>query len=307
MSVVERVSEAPERLRRRLNLAIRAAAGIAEDPPVVCDDPALAFTPLDSVVRLVNGDLPAMMIGGLAALFFEMLHPLTMAGVAQHSRYRTDALDRVRRTADFIGVTTYGSRDDAEAAIAHVRSIHERVRGVADDGREYRAGDPRLLSWIHCAGLSMFLASYQAFGPVALSGARADEYVAGAARVAAGLGADHAADDRRRARRGDRGVPARTAPVRRRRRGARLHRARRRARAPPEGRLPPGRRGRAVAPRALGARHARGPPARPGQPGAGAPGDPGAQRRGARGRAAGGRAYVARLSPPSTTSTWPVT
>ncbi len=190
MSVVERVSEAPERLRRRLNLAIRAAAGIAEDPPVVCEDPALAFTPLDSVVRLVNGDLPAMMIGGLAALFFEMLHPLTMAGVAQHSRYRTDALDRVRRTADFIGVTTYGTRDDAEAAIAHVRSIHERVRGVADDGREYRAGDPRLLSWIHCAGLSMFLASYRAFGPVALSGERADEYVAGAARVAAGLGAD---------------------------------------------------------------------------------------------------------------------
>jgi uncharacterized protein (DUF2236 family) len=190
VSVVERVAEAPERLRQRLNLAIRAAAGIAEEPPVVCEDPALAFTPVDSVVRLVNGDLPAMMIGGLSALFFEMLHPLTMAGVAQHSRYRTDALDRVRRTADFIGVTTYGTRDGAEAAMTAVRAIHERVRGVADDGREYRASDPHLLSWIHCAGLSMFLASYRAFGPVELSAARADEYVAGASRVAAGLGAD---------------------------------------------------------------------------------------------------------------------
>ena len=159
MSVVERVSEAPERLRRRLNLAIRAAAGIAEDPPVVCEDPALAFTPLDSVVRLVHGDLPAMMIGGLASLFFEMLHPLTMAGVAQHWRYRTDALDRVRRTANFIGVTTYGTRDDADAAIERVRAIHERVRGVADDGRELPRGRPAPAQLDPLRGDSMFLAA----------------------------------------------------------------------------------------------------------------------------------------------------
>ncbi|MGH9020539.1 MAG: oxygenase MpaB family protein [Acidimicrobiales bacterium] len=185
----EWVTEAPARLRQRVNLSIRAAAGIAEDPPEVCEDPALAFTPPDAIARLVHGDFPAMMIGGLASLFFEMLNPLTMAGVAQHSRYRDNALDRVLRTANFIAVTTYGTRDDAEAAIAGVRSIHERVRGVADDGSEYRASDPHLLSWIHCAGTSMFLAGYRAFGPVSLSAADADDYVAGAARVARGLGA----------------------------------------------------------------------------------------------------------------------
>lgn len=188
MSVTDWVSEAPERLRSEMNRRIRKAAGLSSKPPEVCDDPALAYTPVDAVARLIHGDLPAMMIGGLASLFFEMLHPLTMAGVAQHSRYRDDPLGRVLQTANFIGVTTYGSTPSANAAIRRVRAIHERVRGVADDGRDYRASDPHLLAWIHCAGLSMFLASYQAFGAVALSDAEAEAYVAGSARLARDLG-----------------------------------------------------------------------------------------------------------------------
>ncbi len=189
MSVVQWVNGAPERLRSEMNRRIRDAAGLSHESPTICDDPDEAYTPVDAVARLIHGDLPAMMIGGLASLFFEMLNPLTMAGVSQHSRYREDPLDRVLQTANFIGATTYGSKADAAASIRRVRAIHERVRGVADDGREYHASDPHLLSWIHCAGVSMFLASYRAFGPVPLSAADADDYVAGAGRVAADLGA----------------------------------------------------------------------------------------------------------------------
>ncbi|MFI5034759.1 MAG: oxygenase MpaB family protein [Acidimicrobiales bacterium] len=188
MSVVEWVSEAPERLRGEVNRRIRRAAGLARESPEVCEDPDEAYTPVDAVSRLIHGDLPSMMIGGLASLFFEMLHPLTMAGVAQHSRYREDPLGRVLQTANFIAATTYGSKESATKAIKRVRAIHERVRGTADDGRPYYAGDPHLLAWIHCAGVAMFLSSYQTFGPVALSEADADAYVAGAGRVAADLG-----------------------------------------------------------------------------------------------------------------------
>jgi uncharacterized protein (DUF2236 family) len=189
MSIADWVSEAPVRLRERVGRGIRHAAGLSEDPPPICDDPAEAYQSVDAVARLVHGDLSSMMIGGLASLFFEMLHPLTMSGVAQHSRYREDPLGRVLRTANFIGATTYGSTARASAAIERVRSIHEGVRGVADDGREYRASDPELLEWIHCAGTSMFLRAYQAFGAQTLSDADADRYVADVVRVARDLGA----------------------------------------------------------------------------------------------------------------------
>jgi uncharacterized protein (DUF2236 family) len=188
MSVADWVSEVPERLRNQVSRRIREAAGLSEAPPEVCEDPAEAYTPVDAVARLIHGDLPAMMIGGLASLFFEMLHPLTMAGVAQHSRYREDPLDRVLQTANFIATTTYGSRASADKAIGRVRAIHERVRGVADDGRPYLASDPHLLKWIHCAGVAMFLASYQTFGPVALTGARDVGVGVGGGQVARDLG-----------------------------------------------------------------------------------------------------------------------
>ena len=41
---------------------------------------------------------------------------------------------RLRRTARFIALTTYGGREEAEAAIARVRAIHSQVRGTLPDG-----------------------------------------------------------------------------------------------------------------------------------------------------------------------------
>ena len=63
----------------------------------------------ESVTRRVHGD-PAMLIGGVRALLLQTLHPPTMAGVADHSDYRTDPLGRLHRTGRFVGTTTFGSR-----------------------------------------------------------------------------------------------------------------------------------------------------------------------------------------------------
>lgn len=177
-----------QRIRARANRSIREAAGLTRDPPPVCLDPAASYQPVDGVARLVHGDLAAMLIGGIGSLFLEMLHPYSMAGVAQHSRYREDALGRVLQTANFIGATTYGSRSDAYASIERVKAIHVAVRGVADDGVRYEASDPHLLSWVHVAGTTVFLASYRRFGPHRLSSEQADRYVAEMAKVASDLG-----------------------------------------------------------------------------------------------------------------------
>jgi len=145
------------------------------------------FAP-DSPVGRVHADA-SMFVGGLRALLLQSLHPLAMAGVAGHSGYRGDPWGRLERTATFIATTTFGTADDAQAMIDRVRSVHERVRGKAPDGRPYRAGDPHLLTWVHAAEADSFLTAHQRFGERPLTAGEADEYVAQAARVARALGA----------------------------------------------------------------------------------------------------------------------
>lgn len=71
-----------------------------------------------------------MMAGGLAALMLQSLHPLALAGVWDHSAFRTDTLGRLRNTTAFVNRTTYAPRATAEAAIERVLDIHHRVRGA---------------------------------------------------------------------------------------------------------------------------------------------------------------------------------
>lgn len=149
-----------------------------------------AYFPPDSVIWRVHGDLAAMMVGGIAALLLQMLHPLALAGVIGHSTFRTDMLGRLRRTSRFVAQTTYAARGDADAAVARVRAIHARVNGTLPDGRGYSADDPHLLAWVHIAEVLMFLAGHLRYVDPAMSRADQDTYVAQAALVARQLGAD---------------------------------------------------------------------------------------------------------------------
>lgn len=140
----------------------------------------------DSVTWRVHSHL-SVLVGGIRALLVQTLHPLAMAGVAQHSQYRTDPLGRLGRTATFVATTTYGTTADADHAIAAVRGIHDRVCGVASDGRAYAANDPELLAWVHHVEVQSFLLAYQRIGP-GLRSDEADRYVAEMAQLGARLG-----------------------------------------------------------------------------------------------------------------------
>lgn len=138
-------------------------------------------------IRTVHSDA-SMFLGGMRALLLQSLHPLAMAGVAAHSDYRNDPWGRLQRTADFVASTTFGDVDQAAAAMARVRAVHQRVTGVARDGRPYSANDPHLLRWVHVAEADSFLAAHGAYGATKLDQAGRDEYVADMAVIAAGLG-----------------------------------------------------------------------------------------------------------------------
>jgi uncharacterized protein (DUF2236 family) len=141
----------------------------------------------DRPIRRVHGDA-SMFVGGLRALLLQSLHPLAMAGVAEHSDYRGDPWGRLQRTSTFLAVTTFGPAEDAQRAVDKVRGIHRRVRGTAADGRPYEAADPHLLEWVHIAEISSFLLAHQLYGAAPLDRQGRDDYVADTARVAAALG-----------------------------------------------------------------------------------------------------------------------
>ncbi|MDY7100922.1 MAG: oxygenase MpaB family protein, partial [Actinomycetota bacterium] len=177
------------RVRDTLGGELRAALGAPEPEEVRHvrrpGEPGL-FAP-DSVTWRVHADT-SMLIGGLRALLLQTLHPLAMAGVAEHSDYRNDPWGRLRRTSQFVGATTYGGAAEAERAIETVIRVHERVRGVAPNGLPYRASDPHLITWVHATEVDSFLRTYQRYGHGTLTDAEADRYVAEMAVIGQRLG-----------------------------------------------------------------------------------------------------------------------
>lgn len=142
-----------------------------------------------SVVWRVHGDVTTMMVGGVAGLMLQMLHPAVLAGVWDHSKFRTDMQGRLRRTARFIALTTYGGREEAEQSIARVRAIHGHVRGTLPSGAPYLANDPALLAWVNVTEATCFLDAWIRYAEPGMSIADQDRYFTEMAQVATALGA----------------------------------------------------------------------------------------------------------------------
>lgn len=136
-----------EAVRAAIEKQVLSLTGLAlggvdfENPP---GDPGL-FGP-QSVIWQVHRDFTSMLCGGVSALLLQMLHPLALAGVWDHSNFREDMIGRLRRTSQFVSVTTFGPTAEAERLIAKVKAIHLRVTGVGSDGTPYAASDPALLT-----------------------------------------------------------------------------------------------------------------------------------------------------------------
>ncbi|MEV6654344.1 oxygenase MpaB family protein [Streptomyces sp. NPDC051219] len=151
------------------------------------DTPGPRWFGPDQPIRRVHGDA-SMFIGGLRALLLQSVHPLAMAAVEAHSGYRGDPWGRLQRTSTFLAMTTYGTAEDAQRAVDHVRAVHDRVKGTTATGESYHAADPHLLAWVHIAEVDSFLRAHQRYGARPLDTARCDAYVADMSRIAAALG-----------------------------------------------------------------------------------------------------------------------
>ena len=143
----------------------------------------------ESVSWRVIGDATAF-VGGIRALLVQTAHPEVVAGVEDHSAYRSDPLGRLSRTAVYVTETTYGAIPEVEATVAAVRRAHAPVRGRSERDRAYSAGHPEMAAWVHNVLTDSFLAAYRAYGPTPLTDDEADRFVEEQTRIGALLGAD---------------------------------------------------------------------------------------------------------------------
>ncbi len=129
-----------------------------------------------SIVWRVHRDR-SFPLAGVRSLMIQALHPLAMAGVAQHSTWRQDPFGRLAATSSYVLTTTYGDTASALAAAEWVRKIHTHVRGTdPETGLPYSAEDPDLLLWVHAGMVESIVTIVQRYGRQ-LTDADADTYV----------------------------------------------------------------------------------------------------------------------------------
>lgn len=140
-----------------------------------------------SVVWRLNRDRVSP-LAGMRSLMVQALHPLAMAGVAQHSNWKKDPFGRLAATNTYLLTTTFGDTKSALAAAQWVRKVHVHVRGTdPETGREYSAEDPALLLWVHAGMVDSIVEVVNRYGR-SLDAGDADRYVAEMVRFAEIIG-----------------------------------------------------------------------------------------------------------------------
>src|ERR1043166_5444274 len=105
----------------------------------------------------------ALLLGGGRALLMQIAHPKIAAGVADHSRFATDPLARLKQTMETMWSIVFDDRARAQASLDRLGRVHERVQGRVPNGPSYSARDPELLLWVHATLVDSALVTYDRF------------------------------------------------------------------------------------------------------------------------------------------------
>ena len=159
---------------------------------LMAEDGESYFEP-GSAVWEVHGNLSTL-VGGVRALLLQAAHPAPLAGVAEHSRYREDPIDRLIGTTRWLTITSFAAEHVILREARRVNEMHSRVKGfyLDKDGvqQKYEAQNERYLLWVHCAFTDSFLKAHIALrSPFTHS---PDQYVRDWSRSAIPLGLTHA-------------------------------------------------------------------------------------------------------------------
>ena len=112
------------------------------------------FPPGRSMARRVHGERSVGLLYGQRTLLIGALEPLTYTATMLSTRSAERPFERLARTAKIQETVLLGSCEEADAALAAVHRVHERVKGKLPEaagshvaGTPYSAVDPELMLW----------------------------------------------------------------------------------------------------------------------------------------------------------------
>src|SRR2546421_2127774 len=111
----------------------------------------------------VDREAMVLLGSGSRALLLQVAHPKVAAAVAEHSRFRSDPVGRLRDTLDAIYAFAFADTSTAHQVIATITHLHSAVRGATPAGEPYAALDPHLLLWVYATLIDSSLVAYETF------------------------------------------------------------------------------------------------------------------------------------------------
>lgn len=165
-------------LKKHLQKRIERIVGLSENPVDFLTPPGDVglFGP-SSMVWKIHGDFSCMLVGGITALYLQMIHPKVLAGVWDHSNFRSDLAGRLKRTAQFVSVISFGPTQEANDLLKKIAHIHQSVVGSTEQGASYQANDPDLLLWVHATQCFGFIQAHQRYHPAYLTDTQIAQYL----------------------------------------------------------------------------------------------------------------------------------
>jgi len=115
------------------------------------------------MVWRIDREVAVLLASGSRALLLQVAHPLVAAAVADHSRFRSDPVGRLRATLDAIYAFAFADVQRVDHVVQSVTRLHSAVRGTAPDGEPYSARDPHLLLWVYSTLIDSSILAYETF------------------------------------------------------------------------------------------------------------------------------------------------
>ena len=128
---------------------------VRENPPILSQDLDRGYFPRgESVLRRVHAERAVGLNYGQRALMIGAAHPVNFIGTQANTRSAKRPFLRLAHTAKIFETIFFGTRAEADRALAFVERLHERVRGELPQaagqwpaGTRYSAFDPELMLW----------------------------------------------------------------------------------------------------------------------------------------------------------------
>lgn len=109
-----------------------------------------------------------ILLGGPTAAVLQVAHPKVARGVAEHSRFKSNAYARLTRTLNAVYAISFGTEAEVQRVATMVHKIHQRVQNH-DSEPAYSALDDDLQLWVLATLVSGATFCYERFiGPLSL-------------------------------------------------------------------------------------------------------------------------------------------